>query len=135
MSAEAEYCPHPHCENGMQWDPVSEISIPCPVCMDREKRSSGSSRPGGSAEERTRKMKLAMVNHRLTEHPHLQAEAIALHYTKLAGVARELSRLVDYSNYPTGKSGDVQEAIKMIVADIKREHEKDFGIELNWPND
>lgn len=62
-----------------------------------------------------------------------QAEAIARHYLSVVGLARDLMDVVKLRRY----GGDNEQAdaiIAMLVAQLKRAHRSDLGIELEWPH-
>ena len=69
--------------------------------------------------------------HRLQAHPHLRAEAIADHYSKLATVAMELRKLVEMRRYH-GASPEGDRAIEHLTEEFVKHHLTDFGIELSW---
>ena len=78
-------------------------------------------------------MKAAQKFHLLAAHPHLQPEAIADHYTKLAAVAMQLRELVGMHRYHKS-SPEMDAAIQRLTKEITEHHRVDFGIELSWQN-
>lgn len=76
-------------------------------------------------------MKSAEKFHRLQAHPHLQAEAIADHYSKLAVMSMELRKLVDMRRY-SGGSSEMDRCIERLTKEFVGQHREDFGIELSW---
>ena len=74
-----------------------------------------------------------MARGRLTQHPHLQAEAIAKHYTAHATIALQLLKMLECRNH-TETWPELERSIQMLVDEIKTNHRHDFGIELEWPN-
>ncbi len=74
----------------------------------------------------------ALAHERLSEHPHLQAEAIAKHYVAHATTALQLLKLVECRRY-SGSYPELDRCIQMLVDEIKTNHRHDFGIELEWP--
>ena len=79
-------------------------------------------------------MKAAQKFHLLANHPHLQAEAISDHYTKLAAVAVHLRELVGMRRYHKS-SPAMDEMIERLTKEITEHHRADFGIELSWHNE
>jgi hypothetical protein len=76
-------------------------------------------------------MKAAQKFHLLANHPHLQAEAIADHYSKLAAVAMDLRKMVDIRRH-TGGSPEMDRCIERLAKEFADHHREDFGIELSW---
>jgi len=80
-------------------------------------------------------MRAAQTRHRLQSHPHLQAEAIADHYSKLASMAMDLRKMVDFRRTIIGAaSPEIDESIDCLRKQFVEHHRADFGIELAWPN-
>lgn len=78
-------------------------------------------------------MKSAEKFHRLQAHPHLQAEAIADHYSKLASMSMDLHKLVDMRRR-YGGSPETDRCIERLAKEFVDHHREDFGIELSWQN-
>jgi hypothetical protein len=74
-----------------------------------------------------------MARGRLTQHPHLQAEAIARHYTAHATIALQLLKMLECRRH-TETWPELERSIQMLVDEIKTNHRHDFGIALEWPN-
>lgn len=73
----------------------------------------------------------------LRDHPHLQAERIAGHYTKLAQMAMQLRMIVERRNEACLRGEDhvnTDDVIARMVEEIKGSHRQDFGIPLEWPH-
>lgn len=75
----------------------------------------------------------ALARVRLSQHPHLQAEAIAKHYTAHATIALQLLKMLECRRH-IGCYPELDRSIQMLVDEIKTNHRHDFGIELEWPN-
>jgi hypothetical protein len=86
-----------------------------------------------SASSHYETMKAAEKFHRLQAHPHLRAEVIADHYSKLAATAMELEKLVDMRRRYAG-SPEMDRCIERLAEEITNHHRADFGIELSWQN-
>lgn len=78
-------------------------------------------------------MKAAEKYHRLQEHPHLRAEAIADHYSKLAATSMELRKMVEMRRHHGG-SPEMDRCIERLAKEFVDHHREDFGIELSWQN-
>lgn len=74
-----------------------------------------------------------MARERLSLHPHLQAEAIARHYTAHATIALQLLKMLECRRH-TETWPELERSIQMLTDEIKTNHRHDFGIELEWPN-
>jgi hypothetical protein len=79
-------------------------------------------------------MKAAQKRHLLASHPHLQAEAIANHYSKLATMAMDLRRMVELRKCASAPTPEMDWAIKSVSEKFAEHHLADFGIELSWHN-
>lgn len=82
-------------------------------------------------ERNTALMERRKRNH-LLRYPHLQAEAIAEHYTKLAMIAMDLRHLTNMRRHADHDNTEIDWAINNITDGIKRQHLEDFGIPLEW---
>lgn len=74
-----------------------------------------------------------MARRRLEQHPHLQAEAIARHYTAHATIALGLLKMLECRRH-NETLPELERSIQMLVDEIKTNHRRDLGIELEWPN-
>lgn len=68
---------------------------------------------------------------RLRSSPEAQAEAIGRHYAAHALLAQEILKLIELRKY-SDDSTIADAAIAYCVAQIKRNHRHDFGIDLEW---
>ena len=84
-----------------------------------------------SQSDRYETLKAGQTFTRLAQHPHMQAEAIAGHYLKLAHLAMETKNLVDFRRY-RGGGESIDQLIDHHVATIRKCHREDFGIDLEW---
>lgn len=65
----------------------------------------------------------------------LQGKAICNHYIKLFYTVKTLQDVIEFKESCSGKDIDlkpIEEYIDYLVDKIKEEHEKDFGIKLEW---
>ena len=85
-----------------------------------------------AADSRFESLKAAKRFHDLKTHPHLQAEAIAHHYSKLVAMAMTLRELVDSRKHYQGSTIELDECIDRLKCEIIAHHRDDFGIELDW---
>lgn len=75
----------------------------------------------------------ALAYERLRRSSEQQAEAIARHYTAHATLALTLLDLLESRKHSHDTTA-LDATIEICVAQIKRNHRHDFGIELEWPN-
>lgn len=90
--------------------------------------------PGSATATRYETALTEMARGRLTQHPHLQAEAIARHYTAHATLALQLLKMVECRRH-SETWPELERSIQMLVDEIKTNHRHDLGIELEWPNE
>ncbi len=75
---------------------------------------------------------MALAYERLKRLPEMQAEIIAKHYAAHATLALTLLKLIQARRYSDNPSVFNSE-IAYCMNQIKRNHQYDFGIELEWP--
>ncbi len=85
-----------------------------------------------TAQARLEATKAAQKRPLLATNPHLQAEAIANHYTKLATIAFDLRRLVELRKHSCATGQEMVWAIQSVTEKFAEQHLADFGIELSW---
>lgn len=68
----------------------------------------------------------------LKKHPHLRAQAIADHYTKIAMVADDLRKMTSYNICACGPPSEIVREVDAISERIAEYHLQDFGIPLDW---
>jgi len=86
-----------------------------------------------SASSRIEAMMSERKFHLLANHPHLQAEAIADHYSSLAAVAMDMRKMVELRRR-SGGSPEMDRCIERLTKEFVDHHREDFGIELSWSN-
>jgi hypothetical protein len=107
--------------------------MPLPPKTADSPQMGDSSPPSGSASSRYETMRAAEKFHRLQAHPHLQAEAIADHYSKLAAMSMELRKMVEIRKNVEG-CPELDRCIESLAKKFVDHHREDFGIELSWQN-
>jgi hypothetical protein len=76
---------------------------------------------------------MALAYERMLKCPEAQAEVIAKHYVAHATLALNLLELTR-SRRCSDNPQQLDAAIAWHVEEIRRNHRRDFGIELEWPN-
>jgi len=79
-----------------------------------------------------------LKRYRLSESKDNQDNAICIHYIKLMNTTKILRELLEFKeqfNYKNADFKQIDEHIDYLVDKIKKEHENDFGIKLEWDID
>lgn len=83
-------------------------------------------------------MILERTKYRLAESKRMQGKAICNHYIKLYYTVQTLHDVIEFNEQCNGKDIDlkpIDEYIDYLIDKIKKEHEIDFGIKLEWNNE
>lgn len=98
---------------------------------------SGASLPprnGSATSIRYEQAVMAIAHERLRRFPEHQAEAIAKHYAAHATTAMQILKMIEARRGTWDATPNLDQAIQMLVEQIKTNHRHDFGIELEWLN-
>ncbi len=88
--------------------------------------------PNAASETRYQRTLADMRAYNLAEHPTIQAEIIARHYTSLATTALNLLQLIEARRYSENPE-PLDQCIDFCLRQIKDLHWQDLGIKLEWP--
>lgn len=81
---------------------------------------------------RLKAMQLDLAYSRLSQHSHLQAEAISRHYVAHATMAMNIMYLIKLRS-PFRSNPELESVIESQIAIIKTNHANDLGVVLDWP--
>lgn len=98
-----------------------------------EGRDAPKPRPEPRAASKVHEMEMAHRRYDLARYPQTQAQAIADHYSHLAGAAADLALLLRQRRYNPQQPPETAEKIAYLVKQITTQHERDFGLTLEWP--